>query len=364
MKASHILAVALAIGAALWVLSGQLGEDAPGTAAQNGAEPPAAETAPAKARVADSTSQPYTVALTVTGRTEASRDVALRVETSGQVVEIGSEEGQYIAEGDLIVRLAADDRNERLARARALIEQRQIEADASAELAESGWRAETSDAAARAELQNARAELAAIELDIARTRVTAPFPGVLDTLDVEIGDVLDTNMEIGTLFDLDPLIVVAAVSEREVGNLEVGKVGTARLITGREVDGVLRFISRVAEPQTRTFRIEIEVPNPDHEIPAGLTADVVLPLETVDAHFVSPAVLSLADDGTLGIKIVDEQSVVRFMPVTIVADAADGIWIDDLPDDATIVTVGHDYVADGQAVEPVRVEGSAFSTQP
>src|SRR5690606_8600452 len=100
----------------------------------------------------------------------------------------------------------------------------------------------------------------------ARTRVTAPFPGVLDTLDVEIGDVLDTNMEIGTLFDLDPLIVVAAVSEREVGNLEVGKVGTARLITGREVDGVLRFISRVAEPQTRTFRIEIEVPNPDHEI--------------------------------------------------------------------------------------------------
>lgn len=171
-------------------------------------------------------------------------------------------------------------------------------------------------------------------------------------------------MEIGTLFDLDPLIVVAAVSEREIGHLALGKAGTARMITGREVEGVLRFISRVAEPQTRTFRIELEVANPDHEIPAGLTADVVLPLETIDAHFVSPAVLSLADDGTLGIKIVDGQSIVRFVPITIVADAADGIWIAGLPESATIVTVGHDYVADGQAVEPVRVEGSVFSTLP
>ena len=180
----------------------------------------------------------------------------------------------------------------------------------------------------------------------------------------EIGDVVDVNTQIGKLYDLDPILVIGAVSEREVGGLTLGEPGSARLITGQTVEGTLRFIGKVAEPETRTFRIELEVANPDHAVPAGLTADIDLPMVTLSAHFVSPAVLSLADDGTLGVKIVDDADTVRFVPVTVVADAADGIWVAGLPDSATIITVGHDYVAEGQAVEPVLVEDSAFSQKP
>ncbi len=365
MRTSHFLAVALAIGAIAWVASGQFGDGGtPENTPAQQAEANPQQAAPAQVRVAPSSSQPYTVTLVVTGRTAASRELALRVETSGRIEEIAADDGQEVEEGGLIVRLSDDDRNERLSRAQSLLEQRKIEADASAELAESGWRAQTSDAGARANLQNARAELAAIQLDIARTRITAPFPGVLESLDVEIGDVVDVNTQIGTLYDLDPILVIGAVSEREVGYLTLGEPGTARLITGATVNGTLRFIGKIAEPETRTFRIELEVPNPDHRVPAGLTADIEMPLATIPAHFVSPAVLSLADDGTLGVKIVDNDNVVRFVPVTVVADAADGIWIAGLPDSVTIITVGHDYVADGQTVDPVLVEGSAFSQQP
>ena len=365
MKSSHVLAIALAVGAAGWVLSGQLAEAPPEAATTTAAEaPPADALPPGAVRVAQSTSRAYTIELEVTGRTEASRWVDLRAQTSGPVAEIAAAEGAVVEEGGLVVQIALDDRDEQLSRAESLVEQREIEAAASAELAESGWRAETSDAGARAGLQAARAELAAIRLDIARTRITAPFQGVLDSLDVELGDVVDDKEEIGTLFDLDPIVVVAAVSEREVTGLAVGAAGSARLITGEEVEGRLRYVGKVAEPQTRTFRIELEVANPDFAIPAGLTADIVLPLATVPAHFVSPSALSLADDGTLGVKIVDEGNVVRFVPVTVVADAADGIWIAGLPDTATLITVGHDYVADGQPVDAVTVEGSAFSTAP
>ena len=175
---------------------------------------------------------------------------------------------------------------------------------------------------------------------------------------------VDVNTQIGTLYDLDPILVIAAVSEREVGYLTLGEAGSAKLITGATVDGTLRFIGKIAEPETRTFRIELEVPNPDLSLPAGLTADIEIPLATVPAHFVSPSVLSLADDGTLGIKIVDDDNIVRFMPVTVVADADDGIWIAGLPASITVITVGHDYVAAGQTVDPVLVEGSAFSQQP
>ena len=363
MRTSHILAIVLAIGAIAWVLSGQLGGAPPPDAGTDRAAQEEAG-ALAQVRVAPSTSQDYTVTLTVTGRTAASRELALRTETAGQVETLAVKEGDYVAQDALLVQLASDDRDERLERARALVEQRQIQADASAELAESGWRAETTDAGARADLQSARAELAAIKLDIARTIITAPFSGALESLDVEIGDVVDVNTQIGTLYDLDPILVVGAVSEREVGALRLGQQGSARLITGDTVNGTLRFIGKVAEPETRTFRIELEVANPEHTVPAGLTAAIALPLATIKAHFVSPAALSLADDGTLGIKIVDEEDIVRFVPVTIVADAADGIWLAGLPETATIVTVGHDYVAAGQKVDPLLVEGSAFSQKP
>lgn len=363
MRTSHVLAVALAIGAIVWVLSGQFGDEsaAPEPAAS---EAVTQDAGPVQVRVAPSTAKPYTVTLRVTGRTAASRELALRVETSGRIQAIDATEGDYVEADALIVQLASDDRQQRLARAQSLLEQRQIEADASAELAESGWRAETSDAGARADLQSARAELAAIQLDIARTRISAPFPGVLESLDVEIGDVVDVNTQIGTLYDLDPILVVGAVSEREIAGLSLGEPGSATLITGNTVEGTLRFIGKVAEPETRTFRIELEVPNPNHRIPAGLTADIDLPLTTLPAHFLSPAVLTLADDGTLGVKIVDDSNVVRFMPVTVIADAADGIWVTGLPQSATIISVGHDYVADGQTVDPIMVEGSAFSQQP
>lgn len=363
MRTSHFLAIALAVGAFVWVLSGQFGDEPAITGADDSASG-LPDSVPAQVRVAPSSSQPYTVTLRLTGRTAASRELALRVETSGRVETIAITEGDYVEGGALLVQLAADDRNHRLAQAQALLEQRQIEAAASAELAESGWRAQTSDAGARAGLQSARADLAAIQLDIARTKVTAPFPGVLEHLDVEIGDVVDVNTQIGTLYDLDPILVVGAVSEREIAGLRLGDVGSARLITGAVLEGKLRFIGKVAEPETRTFRIELEVPNADHGIPAGLTGEIDLPMTTLPAHFVSPAALSLADDGTLGVKIVDDSDVVRFVPITVVADAADGIWITGLPDSAIIITVGHDYVADGQTVDPVLVEGSAFSQQP
>ena len=264
-------------------------------------------------------------------------------------------EGYLVAEGDLIARIAMDDRTERLAHAQARVEQESIQYEASQELLESGWREKTANAEDKADLQSALADLAAIRTDIARTEIVAPFDGVLNNLAIELGDVVDTNDTVGTLYDLDPILVVAAVSESEVGKSEVGDEGHARLVTGEELDGMIRFVSKVAVSETRTFRIELEIANPDGDAPDGLTADIVLPLATVPAHQISPSVLALADDGTIGVKIVDDGDVVRFIPITIVADRPDGIWVAGIPEHATLITVGQDFVSDGQTVKPMSV---------
>ncbi len=370
MKSSHILAIALAIGATVWVLSGQLGDETPATASidEAAAESGQVEREPTQVRVRTSTSEAYALELTVTGRTEANRSISLRVQTSGRIGEILVEEGQIVEEGQFIARIALDDRPERLARAQALVEQYQVAFDASSELAESGWRAQTANAEARAELENAHAELAAIRLDIARTELKAPFAGVLNYLDIEVGDVVTEGFgesdQVGHIIDLNPVIVVASVSEREIGRIQTGDVGRAELVTGQTAHGVVRFVGQLAEPETRTFPIELEVPNQDHSISAGLTADVIIPLETIVSHFISPSALSLGDDGTLGVKLVGEHNVVEFVPVKVVADEVGGFWVAGLPRTVTLITVGHDYVTHGETVKPVEVEGSTFSQVP
>ena len=354
MKWSPILAVVLAAAAIVWVLSGQFADDQPATADVTTAASESETQRPlTEVRVEQVAAKPFTLELDVTGRTAANRDVDLKVETTGQIAEVLVDEGDVVAAGDVIARIAMDDRTERLAKAHALVEQRQIQYDASQELMASGWREKTSNAEDKALLNAALADLAAIKVDIARTEITAPFDGVLDSLAIEVGDVVDTNETVGTLYDLDPVLVVASVSERDVDRIDVGDAGHARLVTGEEYDGVVRFVSKVAEAQTRTFRVELEVSNPDGHVPAGLTADIVVPLATVPAHQISPSVLALADDGTIGVKIVDDDHVVRFVPITIVADRPDGIWVVGIPDNATLITVGQDFVADGQTVKPV-----------
>jgi multidrug efflux system membrane fusion protein len=338
------------------VLSGQFADDRPAVANVTSGEPDAPDDRPlTEVRVEQVGAEPYTLELVVTGRTAANRDVELKVETSGRIAELLVAEGDVVAEGDLIARIAMDDRTERLTRAQSLVEQHRIQYEASEQLMADGWREQTANAEDKADLQAALADLAAIRLDIARTEIVAPFDGVLDNLAIEVGDVVDMNDIIGTIYDMDPILVEASVSERDIGQIHVGDKGHARLVTGQEFDGVIRFASKVSVPETRTFRIELEVPNPDGTAPHGLTADIVVPLATVPAHLISPSVLALADDGTIGVKIVDDDDVVRFVPITIVADRPDGIWVAGIPDKARLITVGQDFVVDGETVKPVTV---------
>jgi multidrug efflux system membrane fusion protein len=73
----------------------------------------------------------------------------------------------------------------------------------------------------------------------------------------------------------------------------------------------------------------------------------------------SPAALTLDDAGVIGVKTVDEKSLVHFYPVELVADGADGIWVGGLPREITIITVGQEFVLPGQTVIPVPEDAPA-----
>jgi multidrug efflux system membrane fusion protein len=164
---------------------------------------------------------------------------------------------------------------------------------------------------------------------------------------------MSSGSELLRLIDLDPIKLVADVNERTVGRIDRGAAATAEPVTGGKVEGRISYIASEADGTTRTFRIEMEAPNPDAAVRDGVTAKITLPLHRQQAHFVSPSILTLNDSGEVGVKVLDAQNRVQFRPVQLLDDAPDGVWIDGLPETVTFVTLGQNFVAEGQEVTPV-----------
>jgi multidrug efflux system membrane fusion protein len=306
--------------------------------------------------------QPRTIVLR--GRTEADRVVEVRAETTGRVIDIPVEEGALVHKGDLIATLDGADRAARLAEAKALLQQRKAESAASRRLAEKGFAPKLNLAELAANEALAEAQVTTMEVEISHLSIKAPIEGVLDERNAEVGHYLQIADPVATIIDLDPIVLVGYATERDVGQLEIGGPAHARLLDGREVVGALRFIAARAEKETRTFRIEVEVPNADYVIRDGLSAELVVPVDDVPAHRVSPAVLTLGPSGEVGVKTVDDSDIVRFTPVEILREDTNGLWITGLAPTARLIVVGQDFVVDGQLVHPVEGTLSPGSGNP
>lgn len=359
MKRPVITALVIALAAGTWILSGQFElsgpakPDTPTTIAQ------AREEQPLDVRVRQFTSGRYRPETVVSGRTEAVRRVGLRAQTAGQIEELGAAKGSAMREGELIARIGVRDRQARLAEAEALVTQRRAELNAARQLAEKGYRARTQLAADEAEHDQAMARLKQIQVEIEETRIRAPFDGILEERAVEIGDYVEPGNDVATVVDLNPILVVGSVNERAVGGITVGTPGRARLATGEIVEGAVRYISSVANPETRTFRIELEVENAEGGIRDGVTAELILPGRPVEAHKIPASLLTLSDAGELGVKSVDGSGRVSFLPVDVLADEQDGTWVDGLPEIVDLIIVGHEFAVDGEIVQARPESGGA-----
>lgn len=356
MNKSQVIALLLLLSGIAWIGSGKIsGQGANTSNAKADLAAEIKEEPPVAVRVHQSVAKAFESNITLQGRTAASRMVDLRAEVSGRVEEVLVLEGQSVLSGQPILQIAINDRAARLDQAKASLEQRRIQVEAARSLAKQSYGTQVRLAEAEAQFQQARADVVRFELDLSNTNVKAPFDGILDTRAVDVGAVLNIGDKIGAVVDLDPLKVTAQISERNIRDVFVGKSGTMVLADGSSLTGQISYVASISDQNTRTFKIELLVSNPDSNILAGLAAQLSLPAGERMAHAVPPSVLTLADDGQIGIKTVDKEKKIRFWPVELLDDGSEGTWVAGLPDEATIVIVGQDYVAEGQKVQPVTV---------
>lgn len=339
-----------------------------------------------------STARTIDSAVILRGQTEADRQVELRAETSGQMISDPLRKGAFVEAGQLLCKLDPATRSSdlaeaeaqlaearsrvpeaeaRLAEAQAQLTEAEINNNAAEKLSQDGFasevrlsstRASVSSAQAAVEaarsglessrsgIQSAEAAVAAANEEIERLQITAPFDGLLESDTAELGSLLQPGSLCATVIQLDPVILVGFVPETEVKKVAIGATAKAELASGDEVAGKVIFLSRSADPTTRTFRVEIEVPNPDLLLRDGQTAEIIIASDGTAAHLLPQSALTLNDEGALGVRVVNGESAAQFVPVILLRDTPNGVWLAGLPDQADVIIIGQEYVTDGVMV--------------
>lgn len=291
--------------------------------------------------------------LEVSAETKAHRSVEIRTQVSGEVTELLRRRGDRVQAGDVIARLDRGELPERLVSAQALEQQRRVELEGTRTLVNRGLQNATNLAAAETAYADAIANRRSLELQLQHTTVRAPFAGVIETLNIELGSFVQAGGSVAHLNDFSPLMVTAQVSENDVIFLRTGQTADVWLVSGETLNGEVTFVGTQARAATRTFDVEIAIQNSVPTPSAGVTARVHFNLPARNAHFISPALLTLDRSGNLSLKIVGPDQRVELVNVDIVKSSTAGVWVSGLPNPAQVITVGQGFVSQGDRVEAI-----------
>lgn len=297
----------------------------------------------------------YVERIRVRGRTQAYRHVQVRTEQAGRIISNPVARGARVEAGDLLCEIALDGRDTALSEAQARLEEARLEYQAALDLQSRNLQSQIQVAQLKANLSAAETAAVRAELALQKTRVVAPFAGVVEQRSVEIGDLLNVGDVCASVLDDDPMLLVGLVPEQDVGRITVGARVTAELLGGQILTGTVTYLASDADAISRSYRIEAEVDADSAKAKAGVTAELMVRAAEVPAHRIPSSALSLDDNGVIGVKTIGPNGEVRFQNINIVGDDTDlmnpSIWVTGLQGDVTLITVGQEIVFPGQVVE-------------
>lgn len=352
------------------------GPDPALTIAQREAKSQGASAPERTVQVKTFTAQAMPIEVDVRGQTKAKESVAAAAETTGTVAEVSVQKGQRVKTGDLLCTLDPETRQAAVAKAQAAVDQAnaglsqaQADFDTNAELRQKGLatpnsarQLEVALSAAKAGVSAAKVGLDNARAELDRTRIVAKSDGVVQDPMTSVGSMLAAGAPCATIVQMDPIVFVGAVPEAKIGYAKLGLPATVTTVTGQTLNGKVSYIASVAEPATRTFPVEIDLPNPDLSVRAGITATATVNVGTAPAQLLPQSVLTLDDNGTMGVRAVENSRVV-FYPVTIVKDAREGMYVTGLPLKVDVITVGQEVVKAGETVKAVEDNGAGAAKQ-
>lgn len=287
------------------------------------------------------------------GWLEPVQHLFLKAQTSGAIESVLVEKGTRVKQGEVLVQLDQAGRQNILTEAQARVKTAQSEQAAALSLRQQRLQSQLQLEQSEAALEAALAQLASVELDIANTSITAPFAGIVNDLPADVGELIERGDVVAEVIDDSAFDVSAQAAQQTLSELRIGQAVSVELITGQTLVGSLTYISSIADQQTRSFRVEARVENTVGAIAAGVSASLSIPVEQVEAVFITPSAFSLGESGELGVKAVDSDSRVIFLPIELVSTALDGAWVSGIPEGSQLITLGQGFVNVGEQVKTV-----------
>lgn len=293
----------------------------------------------------------------VVGTVEAQRDVTVSAEEGGVVESLVATKGERVRRGQTLVRIDDDVLSAQL-----------DQAASQAALAEETWQrqkqlweqdsigTELAYLQARYNAETAKAQARVLAERVDRTAVRAPVTGILDERLVEIGSMVAPGTPVARVLDVDTVEIVGGVPERYAADIERGSPVrvTVDALAGREYAGSVDFVGTAVEGGSRTFQVEVVVPNPGLGIKPGMVANVQIARQVVEGALVVPrhAVLRQEEGYIVYVaRPVGEGWRAEARPVVPGVSRSELVVIrDGLEPGDRVVTVGQQQIADGDAV--------------
>ncbi len=350
LNKSYLIAGLLFIVIAIWFIINNMGDEGqPLGLSQADIQAERLQNIPT-VQIRSITARPHQNVISLFGQTEANREVVVKAQTASPVAATPIAEGRTVRRNALLCRQAVEARQARVDQAKANLRSIENDLEAARTLAEKGFQSETRVINFEAQKDGAVAALKQAEIELRTINIRAPFEGVWEKQMAEVGDYLSPGQACGLLIDLSPLKVRIQLTEKQLPLIRKGDMTSIQLATGETVEGRVDFIEAKADPSTRTFNGEISVPNDDFELKAGVTATVKITAEETLAQEIPANILTLDENGTIGVRYVDRDKRVRFADVKIIDETARSAWVTGLPEQADIIVEGQDYVAVGMTV--------------
>ena len=362
-KSSYLLAGAVALAVAGWMLSDDLFGKADGTASQDSAssvttststEPAAtAENGLPKTRLLVSAvevkNQPITRIIRASGVSTAEFEMTVSAKADGQIISLNAVEGNDVAAGDVLVRLDTGTLAEQINAAKANLEVAKRRREVTERLAKENFSAPLEQAERLAAYATAKVNLRKFEEQLSDRVIVAPVSGLLETVHVEKGERVRRDTATATILGLDILSVIVAVPQNEVSQIKLASKVKVQIAGNGSRHGTVSKIASKSNPATRTFDVTIDLPNQDRKLRAGMSVEATIDAGSLQAFAMSPAHLSVAENGILTAKTVVDGKAVT-LPVEVVRAGTETVFVSGLPDDAILLTVGQGFVEDGAAV--------------
>lgn len=312
---------------------------------------------PLPVEVAAAAQAPVADRFEAVGTLEAGDAIIVVAEIDAVVNSLPFREGEAIAAGALIAQLDDIQLRAEVARAEALRDQTRVTFERVQEVVDQGAGApqDLDDAAAGLKVAEANLEVARARL--AKTRITAPWGGVVGARRVSPGAFLRAGQPITELARLNQMKVSFSAPERYLGVLSRGAPVsvTTPAFPGESLQGQIDVVEPVLDADLRSARILARIPNPGGKLRPGMSANIVAVLRERPQALTIPSEAVVVEGGQAFVFAVKPDSTVTRVAVTLGTRTAERVEVlDGVTRGAQVVRAGHQKIFEGAKVIPVQ----------